>query len=157
MSRKIFFVDIDNTLANVNAQLEQLGIDTSIYPAKVPIELWNADIFKYAAPIVPVINFVKAVHVHYEIAYLTARKGSHHEATLLWLKEHNLPLSPIIHTHGREKGEFVHLFSQTETVVGAIEDSPQEIDSMRSAKNDLIMYIPDWAYNRDIEGIRIKI
>lgn len=157
MNRKIFFVDIDNTLANVNAQLVQLGIDTSFYPAKVPEGLWNENIFKYAEPIAPVINFVRAVNIHYEIVYLTARKEVYHEATLLWLKEHKLPLSPIIHTNGRKKGEFIRLFSQTETVVGAIEDSPQEINSMRSAKKDLILYIPDWSYNRNLEGIRIKI
>ncbi len=158
MRRKIIFVDIDNTLANTNAQLERLGIDISAYPANVPSELWSKDIFKSAEPIEPVINFVNAIHPHYKIVYLTAREGIYHELTLHWLEKNNLPIAPIVHTNGRDKGQFIQIFSSTEKVVGAIEDSPHEINSMIDAKEDLLLFVPDWEYNRHLEkGIRILL
>lgn len=153
--KKILLVDLDNTLANTNGQLKKMGIDTGSYPAPVPEEIWNdGRIFLNAEPILPVISFVMAMHwFRYNILYLTARPEHTQWATEIWLFKNGLPDAPIFHTQGKPKGEVVSSFSN---VWGAVEDSPNEITSLRSVKRNLEIFIPDWPYNRGVKGKRIK-
>ncbi|WP_028987559.1 hypothetical protein [Thermicanus aegyptius] len=153
--KKILLVDLDNTLADTNGQLKKMGIDTGSYPAPVPEEVWNdGRIFLNAEPILPVVSFVLAMYgFRNDIIYLTARPEHTRWATEIWLYKHGLPDAPILHTEGKPKGEVVRGLTG---VWGAIEDSPHEITSLRSVKRNLEIFIPDWPYNRNVKGNRLK-
>ncbi|MFT9486776.1 MAG: hypothetical protein ACH0QD_05350 [Tepidibacillus sp.] len=159
MNEKIFFCDIDNTVANINIALESRGINTDIYPANVPTEVWeDLDIYKNALPITPIIRMVKDLSKDYKIVFLTARPNELFDITYFWLEKWGLPNHSILHTNGRDKGQFVKIFELTEKVIGFIEDSPQEIESIIAAKKDIVLYVPDWTYNKHIKvGKRIRV
>lgn len=157
--KQFLFVDICNTLANVNLELERRGIDTSIYPADVSTDLWgDQSVFSEAEPIFPVIEFVREQAKRFEVVYLTARPGHIREVTLDWLNRYQLPPGPIIHTTGYMKAEFLKVFLLTEKVVGIVEDAPHEIQEITRMTPAIPLYIPDWPYNQHIAvGYRINL
>lgn len=145
------FVDICNTLADVNAELEKRGIRTDLYPADVPGTIWGDDfVYHDAAPMLPVIERVKHLGKLHELVYLTARPVSARSVTLDWLARHRLPLAPLIHTKGKLKADFISAYALTERVSGVVEDAPHELQAMVQAIPYLPLYIPDWSYNRHI-------
>lgn len=161
---KIVICDIDNTVANVNQELEKRGYRTDVYPSPIPQEvLHDPDIYMEAEPIYPVIEKLKSFHANnFNIVYLTARNYLLKGITRLWLEKHKLTSREIKMTGGRPKGEFLlELFDTMswdirEIVV--IDDAPHEIKSYLSVMPDVSLYIPDWEYNRHIrDGERIKI
>ena len=159
MKEKIFFVDICNSLADVNSQLRNMGYRTDIYPVQIPAKVWaDMSIFRNAHPIQSVCDFVKSL-AGYKLIYLTARPIEARESTLLWLEKHGLPKAPLIHTNGRSKGEFVKAFSfdKNVAVVGAIEDSPHEIRNYTEVVPEMDLYIPQWEYNKHIDGKRLEV
>ncbi len=156
--KNFIFVDICNTLANVNAELAKRGVDTSIYPSDIPDGIWNdVSIFSEAEPIMPVVELVRELAGQYDIVYLTARPPSARYITLSWLQRNHLPKAPLIHTNGRLKAEFVAAYSLTENVIGVVEDAPHELQSIMRVRPDVPLYIPDWNYNKHISiGTRIE-
>lgn len=99
MNDTIIFVDICNTIANVNNQLVKRGFHTDIYPCEVPVHVWEDTLtFKEAEPIKPVIYFVTKLAAIGKIFYLTARSQKFHDVTSDWLRRHGLPEGPIIFT-----------------------------------------------------------
>lgn len=158
MEKKIFFVDICNTLSDVNGQLNQLGFLTDVYPSPVPKEVFNEELFRNAGPIWPVINLVKRLSDRYSIVYLTARPESVREVTLEWLKRYALPAGPVIHTNGRVKGEMAIELVHADWIGGAIEDSTHEIEGYVWSIPGIRILVPDWPHNQGItNGIRISL
>jgi hypothetical protein len=90
-------VDICNSLANVNLELQNRGFDTSIYPSPVPIKTWSElDIFRSAKLIEPVAKLVHQLHEDgYTIIYLTARPRELEKVTIEWLTTYGLPEAPL--------------------------------------------------------------
>ncbi|KLU62319.1 hypothetical protein CEB3_c13630 [Peptococcaceae bacterium CEB3] len=156
MERKIFFVDICNTLADVNGQLNLQGYQTNMYPAAIPADVFTAGLFRQAEPIWQVVNLVKRLSERYSIVYLTARRESVRQVTLEWLKGYSLPAGPVIHTGSRLKGELVRELANLDWIAGAIEDSPQEIARYAEAIPGIRLLVPEWPHNEGVAmGMRI--
>ncbi|MGH2331798.1 hypothetical protein [Thermoanaerobacter mathranii] len=142
---KLVCVDIDNTLANVNAELKKLGYDISIYPNPYidknfwlnfegQMLLFNAEIIKTTSAIINSIynNF------DVEIFFATARPLELIDITYAWLIKNNI-LSEIY-------------FTQNKVQLDAdiyIEDDPVTIETL--LKNGKTVLIPRWKYNSHIE------
>lgn len=152
----VLFVDLCNTVANVNAELQKRGVDTDHYPAtfKTYETIHWDDILKEAAPIEPVISLVHDLSHQFNVIYLTARPIHTMRISLEWIHRHGLPQAPILHTRGRDKGRFVAHYG--DRVAGIIEDSPSEIKSVLEVNPNIDLYIPDWSYNREFTGKRIR-
>jgi hypothetical protein len=159
MKKKVFFVDICNTIANVNEQLNLLGFQTSVYPAPIPAEVFTEELFRQAKPMQTVVNLVKRlVGQGYSLVYLTARPEGVREVTLEWLRAYDLPVGPLVHTSGRLKGEMALELVHVDWIAGAIEDSPHEIESYAQAIPGIRLMVPDWQHNEGItRGIRIPL
>jgi hypothetical protein len=157
--RKTWLIDICNSLADLNTELEKRGFRTDIYPAPSPKEIWqDMSIYSTARPIWNIIRLVKKLAETSDIIYLTARPVEAREVTLEWLEKYGLPKAPLIHTNGRLKGEFVRAFQPDLAIAGAIEDAPHEIASYLQAKPDMELLVPDWGYNAHIkDGKRIDL
>lgn len=153
----MLFVDIDNTLANTNAELINLGIDISVYPSSIPASFWgDGFLFQKAKPIPTTIQLVKYLSQYFPLVYITARDTKYGMITLKWLSEQKmLPFGVLVFSNGKPKGEIIKGFDCS--VIHLIEDSPEEIESVLSLKRKTHLYIPDWPYNRHIQGTRIKI
>jgi len=156
--KKVFFVDICNTIANVNEQLNLRGFLTNVYPSPIPAEAFTEKLFRQAKPIWPIINLVKRlVDQGYSLVYLTARPESVREVTLEWLRAHDLPVGPVIHTNGRLKGEMALDLVHADWIAGAIEDSPHEIAGYAEAIPGIRLLVPEWLHNEDVKrGIHIS-
>ncbi len=153
--QRIIFVDICNSLADVNSELKKRGYRTDIYPSPIPKEAFTEQLFMDAQPIRSVIELVQKLEAQdYSLVYLTARPVKFRSVTLDWLKKYGLPKAPMLHSNERLKGEFVKNYSH---VVGAIEDSPHEIKSYLEVAPDMKIIVPDWEYNRHIDLEKIKI
>ena len=159
MQKKVFFVDICNTLANVNEQLNLLGFQTDVYPAPIPAEVFTEELFRQAKPIQTVVNLVKRlVDRGNSLVYLTARSESVREVTLEWLRANAIPAGPVIHTNGRLKGEIALELVHVDWIAGAVEDSPQEIEGYVEAIPGIRLLVPEWTHNEGItKGIRIPL
>lgn len=158
MRKKVFFVDICNTIANVNEQLNLRGFQTDVYPSPIPAEAFTDELFRQAKPIWTVINLVKRlVDQGYSLVYLTARSENIREVTLEWLKAYDLPVGPLIHTNGRLKGEIVMELVPVDWIAGAIEDSPHEIVGYVEAIPGIRLLVPEWTHNEGTKGIRIPL
>lgn len=158
--QKVFFVDVCNSLADINTELRKRGYRTDIYPGPVPAEVFTYQLFADAQPIQPIIELVKSlVSQDYYLIYLSARLVKFREVTLEWLEKHGLPKAPLIHTNGRLKGEFARVFSLDPRVelVGAIEDNPHEIRSYLDVVPDMELYVPAWDYNTHIRANKIAV
>ena len=150
--QKLFFADVCNTLANVIEQLNIRGYRTDIYPCPAPPEVYNEELFRSARPIWSVLNIVKELPEQgYTLVYLTARPS---QLTQEWLDKYGLPQALLLHTNGRSKGEIAKIFSLNPKVeiVGALEDSPQEIRSYLRAVPGIKLYVPEWEYNAHLSG-----
>ncbi|HZK53481.1 MAG TPA: hypothetical protein VFC84_04745 [Desulfosporosinus sp.] len=159
MQKKVFFVDICNTLANVNEQLNLIGFQTDVYPAPIPAEVLTEELFRQAKPIQTVVNLVKRlVDRGYSLVYLTARSESVREVTLEWLRANALPAGPVIHTNGRLKGEIALELVHVDWIAGAVEDSPYEIMGYIRSIPGIRLLVPEWPHNEGItKGIRIPL
>lgn len=160
MSRSdLVIVDICNTLANVNEQLNKRGYRTDSFPCEAPPQIWNDErIFREAEPIRPILYFVRRLSEVATIVYLTARPQKFHEVTEDWLKRYNAPSAPTFYTEGRTKGEIVkNILRDADQNVIVFEDSPAEIESILELMPDVSLFIPDWDYNRHIKGNRLDI
>jgi len=157
MEKEIFFVDICNTLADVNGQLNLLEFQTDVYPSRVPTEVFTEELFRQAEQIWPIVKLVKKMAQHCSIVYLTARREEMRSVTLEWLKTFALPAGPVIHTNGRLKGEVALELVSPEWIGGAVEDSPQEIEGYIRAIPGIRLLIPEWTHNEGTMGIHIPL
>jgi len=151
----VIFVDLCNTVADINCELQKLGIDTIQYPAHTQEPIDWLLLFSKAEPIDPVVSLVKELSREFNIIYLTARPIHSIAVSYHWIKKHGLPQAPILHTRGRRKGKFVAHYG--DRVVGMIEDSPEEIESVLEVNPGIELVIPDWNYNRQFKGKHIEI
>lgn len=155
---KVFFIDICNTVADINEQLNLRGFQTSVYPAFVPPEVFTEELFRAAAPIWPVVNLVKRLAKQCSIVYLTARPEKVREVTLEWLERYALPAGPVIHTNGQLKGKVALELVHHDWIAGAIEDSPQEIAGYVEAIPGIRLLVPEWPHNATVTmGMRIPL
>ena len=158
MRKKVYFVDICNTIANVNEQLNLRGFQTDVYPSPIPPEVFTEELFRQAKPIWPIINLVRRlVDQDNSLVYLTARSEKVREVTLEWLKAYDLPAGPLIHTNGRLKGEIAIELVHVEWIAGAFEDSPHELVGYVQANPGIRLLVPDWPHNEGTKGIRIPL
>lgn len=158
MHEKVYFVDICNTIANVNEQLNLRGFQTDVYPSPIPAEAFTEELFRQAKPIWTSINLVKRlVDQGNSLVYLTARPERVREVTLQWLRAYDLPVGPVIHTNGRLKGEMALELVHVNWIAGAVEDSPQEIVGYVQAVPGIRLLVPDWQHNEGTKGIRIPL
>jgi antitoxin component YwqK of YwqJK toxin-antitoxin module len=142
---KLVCVDIDNTLANVNAELEKLGYDISIYPNPyIDKNFWlnfegqmlllNAEIIKTTLAIISSIY----TNFNIEIFFATTRPLDLIDITYAWLIKNNI-LSEVY-------------FTQNKLQLDAdiyIEDDPAVIETL--LKNNKTVLVPRWEYNSHIE------
>lgn len=153
---KVVFVDVDNTLADLNTELKEKGYRTDIYPSPIPESVFTYIFYALAYPILLVIEHVISLYKKGdEIVYITARLPEFDSVTKQWLRRHGLPKGTLIHTHGKPKGPLVKEMGYK--VIAAIDDSPLEIRSYVETFPDIEMYIPEWEYNTHIEGIKIPV
>jgi hypothetical protein len=158
MKKKVLFVDICNSIANVNSQLNLMGYQTDVYPSPVPADVFTEELFRAAEPIWPVINVVKRLSERHSIVYLTARPEKVRTVTLEWLKAYDLPAGPLVHTNGRLKGEIALELVCADWIAGAVEDSPHEIEGYLKLVPGMQVLVPDWPHNKEItRGIRIPL
>ena len=155
MKNKVFFVDICNTLADVNGELNRLGFQTSVYPSVVPAEVFTEEMYRQAAPIWPIIRLVQRLAKQYAIVYLTARPENVREVTKEWLQAYGLPAGPVVHTQGRLKGNVALELVHPNWIAGAMEDSPHELESYARFIPGIRLLIPDWPHNEESVGIRL--
>lgn len=159
--KRIVITDIDNTIANVNKELENKGYRTDIYPSPVPLHLFNdGSVFREAEPMEYVIKFIEQMIDDKQdmCVFLTSRDRKHISVTREWIKKHTPFTFPIYFTGGVPKGEVLRkLFSDKiirEYGWVVFEDSPHEIMSYLALKNevnvDMKFYIPSWKYNNHI-------
>lgn len=158
MNNGVVIVDICNTLANVNDQLAMRGYKTDSYPSILPCNIWDDErIFTEAAPIEPVIYFVRRLAEVAEIVYMTARPKELQRVTMEWLRKHCAPEAPIVFTEGQLKGNVIQSMVGHESRSPIVfEDSPHEIKSIVSVMPGINLFIPDWLYNRHLAGNRIS-
>lgn len=153
MSKKLLLVDICNTVANINHELDLLGYDTSVYPNKnIDPTIFNEDLFRRARPILPVIEKVWTLkNSGLEVIYLTARPKAAKDITLWWLKKHRLPEGDILFSNGRLKAEVA--LDLNLNIFGAVEDSPQEVLGYLSKLPQAKVFMPVWEYNRHLVSV----
>jgi 5'(3')-deoxyribonucleotidase len=142
IAKKIVCVDIDNTLANVNLEIEKLGFSINRYPAKIKENFWVAhdglSILKNAQPIQETLSLVRLLErMEAEVVFATARSPELADVTEHWLIRHQLT-GPVFYVHNK-------ILVEADVY---IEDSPLEIE--RLLDMDRIVLIPEWPYNRKV-------
>lgn len=158
--RNIVLIDMDNTMANVNRELQKKGYITDVYPSPVPKGVFeDGSIFREAKPIQPVIDVIRALKKDKgnHFIYITARSSKEkiHKITREWI-DNLVGLSfPILYTNGLSKGkvlkeklgkDWIKKYNWT-----IFEDAPHEIISYQSLPVDITFYIPEWKYNAHID------
>ncbi len=161
--KTITFVDLCNTLADIKSELEELGVDASVYPSNVPESVWTeGSIFERSGQNEEVVGFVKDLADSTELVYLTARPLGAAKASMEWLKRYDLPEAPLIFTGGIPKGQMIYnqILGKDYDEVNVIEDAPSEIESIRAIVDKLPIpinfYIPDQPYNKEYPGTRLN-
>jgi hypothetical protein len=143
---KIVCVDIDNTLANINAELKKMGYRIDRYPNK---ELNRDFWFGYdgqsamikAKPITETLALTEYISaMQAEVVLATARHPALAKMTEDWLARYGL-VYPVFYVHNK-------LLVEADVY---IEDNPAEIKALLKA--DRSVFVPEWPYNA---GIRHK-
>ena len=165
---KIAFVDVCNSLADVNGRVREMGYDPSNLSLPPTMDLWwDSAMYLSCNPMTASIDHVKELSKQgYELVFITARPIEMLPTTLLWLEKYGIPSSQILCSHGKHKGNMVveYLSNFTKhpvTDVVIIEDSATEIERYREVWNKLPsnsqLHIIDQPYNRHLEGdLRIE-
>lgn len=86
-------VDICNTIADINSELQKRGVETNTYPAKTDLTLpdWLKT-FMYAEPYPGAAELLNSIYRNgLEIVYFTARPAQADFVTLRWLDMHGFP------------------------------------------------------------------
>ncbi|HHY79084.1 MAG TPA: hypothetical protein GX516_01745 [Thermoanaerobacter sp.] len=140
---KIVAVDIDNSLINVNKELERLGYDINLYPnPELTEDFWTSregvDILLNAELISITVNFAASfIKLGAEVVFVTSRSEELKLLTEEWLQKY-FPGFEVYFT--KEK----HLLDADIY----LEDDPQQIQKIISLNKTVL--IPEWPYNRDL-------
>lgn len=149
-------VDICNSLADINGQLEKKfsGYCNSTYPFPIPAEyftspggmrvFWDADPFPETARL---LN--NLAELFGNVIYVTTRPKVAKFITKRWLMKHGYPNGEIVFCYWKEKTEVYdslapHLI---------IEDDPRVIETAIGLNTSII--VPQWPYNSHIKGGKI--
>lgn len=142
---KLVCIDIDNTLANVNRELEKLGYNIDIYPNPfIDKNFWlnfeGQMLLFNAQPITTTLAIMNTIYTNFdvEIFFATARPLELIDITYAWLIKNNI------------LGEVY--FTENKLQIDAdiyIEDDPFTIEKL--LKNQKTVLIPSWSYNRHIK------
>lgn len=128
--RPVALIDICNTLADVNFQLEKaLGPNPNpfnyYHPGVTESTFKNFPwLFTQAPPIKGSVEGTHQIAKNYRIVYLTARPEWARQITLEWLNRNGFPSAPVIFS--KQKGEVARELKATL----AIDDAPYEIISL---------------------------
>lgn len=169
--KRIILVDLDNSIANVNGELQKRGYSTDVYPSPIPSCIFNDEsIYRNARPIGSVIDTIKELNREGQDMFLffTARSSEKHihVTTQEWLVKNTPFTFPMFYTKGIPKGNLIKSIYSFKTMRDyewvVLDDAPHEIMSYLNLKNEanikMDFYIPDWSYNRHIDfGKRIAV
>jgi uncharacterized HAD superfamily protein len=143
--RKIVCVDIDNTIANTNTELERMGHDVKKYPnPKLGEDFWfsreGLTVLTKAEPIRETMSVVRLMDkLGAEIIFATARHIALARITEEWLARYRLA-KPVFYVHSK-------LLAEADVY---IEDSPAEIRRLLQA--GLTVLVPEWPYNNSFDS-----
>jgi hypothetical protein len=143
---KIVCIDIDNTLANTNAELKRMGYCTDKYPnKKLNEDFWfgydGQSAMVKAKPITETLSLAEYISaMQAEVVLATTRHPALAKITEDWLTRYRL-VYPVFYVHNK-------LLIEADVY---IEDNPAEIKTLLRA--DRPVFIPEWPYNA---GIRHK-
>ena len=138
---KIIAVDIDNTLVNVNENLEKWGYDITVYPnPQLSENFWiSVKGFEilFSSRFIPItISFIKSfTELGAEVVFVTSRSRELEKYTKDWAEKH-LPGFEVYFT--KEK----HLIDADIYV----EDDPYQIQKLISLNKTVL--VPEWPYNQ---------
>jgi len=140
---KIIAFDIDNTLINVNKELQRLGYDISSYPNPALTEdfwvheeginiLFSADLIPTTTKFVATFSMLNA-----EIVFVTSRSPRLKTFTENWVKKY-FPGFEVYFT--KEKYQLdADIY---------VEDDPRQIQKLISLNKTIL--VPEWPYNQNL-------
>lgn len=143
--KKVVLVDICNTLADVNQEIEIMtGVKRTpgIYYHPCVSEKWfetNLQVFENASVIGGSVECINSLAQVYEIVYLTARPEVSEQVTRRWLKKAGFPEARIIFSKDKVGA------SKDMKVAFAIDDAPAEVEAYTKA--GIMTKVPAWDYN----------
>jgi len=133
MPRTPVAVDICNTLADINGEIEKVfGANPNpsryYYPG-VTSEFFrnNLWVFEKAAAYKGAAKALTKISLYYEIVYITARPVEAQSVTIEWLKRNGFPRGRIIFTTTKP------VIAKALGVKAAFDDAPHEIDGYLAA------------------------
>lgn len=144
VKRKLICVDIDNTIANTNKELEKLGYDTSIYPnPKLNEDFWHSydglNCLINAEPIIKTIKITDNLHeLGAEIFIATSRNRELANLTYSWLIKNRIVANVYFTSNKLQLDADIYF-----------EDDPAVINQLLSRNKTVI--IPAWEYNTGYE------
>lgn len=142
---RIYGVDICNTIADVNAEVERiLGRKIISYPDPDINESFfreHPECLSNAKPFAGAAEILNQIVDSYSLVYVTARPEWTNSLTKEWLKLHGFPLAPIVHTNNKL------LVIRQLGITHMLEDSPFEIESMLHDMN-VTLYKKEHPYNK---------
>ncbi|MCL6522989.1 MAG: hypothetical protein K6U79_11555 [Firmicutes bacterium] len=152
-------VDLDNTLADTNAEMRRLfpGAERLerfvAHWAPVTREWWagaGLDVLERARPLPGAVAGVQTLARHDRLIYLTSRPVQAGEVSRRWLRAHGFPEAPIVFAaSARKKAEYARLLG----VEFAIDDDPAAAKAYRRA--GIAVLLPRQPYNaRDPLALR---
>jgi len=145
MEKSSIAVDICNTLADINSQLESVtcvsrepGIYTHPY-ASTDFFIQNPQVYENAQVLNDAVFGLNLFANKYNIVYLTARKKESEIVTYRWLKKNGFPKGNIVFSTDKV-ADFKAL-----NCVFALEDAPHELNAYQQA--GLLSFAKAWDYN----------
>ena len=150
MKKQVVLVDICNTLANINEQIDRItGVSrpmgTYFHPAVSDgFFEGHMDVFSDARVLDGSVEFVNRLARTYEILYFTARPESAEMVTREWLLKNGYPAAPVVFTKDK-----VHSCREM-NVAFAVDDAPEEV--VAYGKAGILCLVPAWDYNVNMPG-----
>ncbi|WP_028991443.1 5' nucleotidase, NT5C type [Thermoanaerobacter thermocopriae] len=147
MEGKIIAVDIDNTLANVNSELEKRGYSTNVYPhPELTEKFWETlegiTTLYNAKPIFSTIKTVNTfINFGAEVVIVTSRNIKLKKLTEDWIKRYFKNEPEIYFTKEKHQLDADVYF----------EDDPAQIKTLITINKTVI--IPEWPYNQGFKDI----
>lgn len=145
MSRRTVLVDICNTLADINSEIERMTGVARIagqyrHPSVCPEWfLEHLEVFANAPVIRGSVEYIHRIAVQYDVLYVTARPQESESVTREWLRRNGFPDAPIIFTNNKVAS------TRGLDIAFAIDDAPEEIEAYTRA--GIFTLIPAWDYN----------
>lgn len=151
-------VDICNTLADINGQLERKiqGYRNDVYPFPLPENYFTSPIglcvFRDAKPFPETAGILRSMsRVFGGITYVTSRPQEAEFVTRRWLTKNGFPEGEIVFCQGEEK---LSVYSRLKPFL-IIEDDPQTLEAAITTNLNIPIIVPQWPYNSHIKGAGI--